>query len=84
MGFVRARVSLAIVRATALCIRGSRKSVNGVRFALDDGAGMCLHFLSSLGMFCFVFLGKMNINFKLTIGLRTELHYINMLMYIII
>ena len=44
MGFVRARVSLAIVRATALCIRGSRKSVNGVRFALDDGAGMCLHF----------------------------------------
>ena len=44
MGFVRARLSLAIVRATALCIRGSRKSVSGVRFALDDGAGMCLHF----------------------------------------
>ena len=44
MGFVRARVSLAIVRATSLCIRGSRKSVDGFRFALDDGAGMCLHF----------------------------------------
>jgi hypothetical protein len=26
MGFVRARLSLAILRATALCIRGSRKS----------------------------------------------------------
>jgi hypothetical protein len=44
MGFVRARLSLAILRATALCIRGSRKSVAGIRFALDDGAGMCLHF----------------------------------------
>jgi hypothetical protein len=44
MGFVRARLSLAMLRATALCIRGSRKSVAGIRFALDDGAGMCLHF----------------------------------------
>ncbi len=42
--FVRARLLLAILRATALCIRGSRKFVTGVRFALDDGAGMCLHF----------------------------------------
>jgi hypothetical protein len=44
MGFVRSRLSLAILRATNLCIRGSRKSVTGVRFALDDGAGMCLHY----------------------------------------
>ena len=44
MGFVRARLSIAILRATALCVRGSRKSVIGARFSLDDGAGVFLHF----------------------------------------
>ncbi len=45
MGSVRARLPLAIlyVQQLNLYIRGSRKSVTGVRFALDDGAGMCLH-----------------------------------------
>ncbi len=44
MGFVRAWLSLVVLRATALFIRGTRKSVRGVRFALDDGAGMCLNY----------------------------------------
>ncbi len=35
---------LIIIRATSLCIRGSRESVTGIRFAQKDGAGICLHF----------------------------------------
>ena len=44
MGFMRARLSLAIVRATTMCLRGSRKTMSGIRFDLEDGAGVCLHF----------------------------------------
>ncbi len=41
MGFVvGAQLSLAILRAAALCIRGSRNSVTGILFELFNGAGM--------------------------------------------
>ena len=45
MGFVNARVSVAIVRATHLCIRGSRvpyRHVSTKRCQWEDGAGLGL------------------------------------------
>ena len=44
-GLLRSRVSIAIARATHLCIRGSRINANQIsrRVQWDDGAGVCLH-----------------------------------------
>ncbi len=45
-GFVNARISIAIVRATHLCLRGSRVSASKIsrRFLWEDSTG--------LGLFC--------------------------------
>jgi hypothetical protein len=44
-GLLRSRVSIAIARATHLCIRGSRINANQIsrRVQWDDAAGVCLH-----------------------------------------
>jgi hypothetical protein len=43
-GFVNARMSIAIVRATHLCLRGSRVSASKIsrRFLWEDSAGLGL------------------------------------------
>ena len=43
IGLVRTRLSFAILRATVLCIRGSRRPLMGTRCLLEDGAGLSLH-----------------------------------------
>ena len=44
-GFVNARISIAIVRATQLCLQGSRVSASKIshRFQWEDSAGLGLH-----------------------------------------
>jgi hypothetical protein len=45
-GFVSARMSITIVRATTMCLRGSRvpaKLMSRSRAQFDDGAGIAIH-----------------------------------------
>ena len=39
-GFLSARLSVAIVRATSLCIRASRNPIKGARWCMEDGAAL--------------------------------------------
>ena len=43
-GYVRARLSLALVRATSLCLRGAREKSNRIRSPQwDSGSGLALY-----------------------------------------
>ena len=39
-GFLNARVSIAIVRATSMCIRAQRDPIKGTQWCMEDGAAL--------------------------------------------